>query len=155
MGLSGPKSNPGNRMPEPSSHQLGSCLASGCLPGEHILAWAPGRRKGPGLDLPGTLICTNFRVTFQPCGWQRKQDTPLSSENDFALINIGRLEAGKFEGLVKGAFESLPSVLRRLRAGAGWSGGNAPRRSHGHSTLTLDFSERLVKSAASPSWVSA
>lgn len=93
MGLSGPKSNPGNRMPEPSSHQLGSCLASGCLPGEHILAWAPGRRKGPGLDLPGTLICTNFRVTFQPCGWQRKQDTPLSSENDFALINIGRLEA--------------------------------------------------------------
>lgn len=75
MGLSGPKSNPGNRMPEPSSHQLGSCLASGCLPGEHILAWAPGRRKGPGLDLPGTLICTNFRVTFQPCGWQRKQKT--------------------------------------------------------------------------------
>ncbi|GAB1287864.1 Myotubularin-related protein 11 [Apodemus speciosus] len=80
-------------MPEPSSHRLGSCLASGCLPGEHILAWAPGRRKGPGLDLPGTLICTNFRVTFQPCGWQRNRDTPLSSEYDFALINIGRLEA--------------------------------------------------------------
>ncbi|XP_052035675.1 myotubularin-related protein 11 [Apodemus sylvaticus] len=92
-GLSGPKSNPGRRMPAPSSHQLGGCLASGCLPGEHILAWAPGRRKGPGLDLPGTLICTNFRVTFQPCGWQRNQDTPLSSEYDFALINIGRLEA--------------------------------------------------------------
>ncbi|XP_021051708.1 myotubularin-related protein 11 [Mus pahari] len=93
IGLSGQKANPGNRMPEPSSHQLGSCLASGCLPGEHILALAPGRRKGPGLDLPGTLICTNLRVTFQPCGWQRNQETPLSSEYDFALINIGRLEA--------------------------------------------------------------
>lgn len=34
--LSGPKSNPGNRMPEPSSHQLGSCLASGCLPGNKM-----------------------------------------------------------------------------------------------------------------------
>uniref|UniRef100_A0A2K6SA04 Myotubularin related protein 11 n=1 Tax=Saimiri boliviensis boliviensis TaxID=39432 RepID=A0A2K6SA04_SAIBB len=33
------------------------------------------------------------RVTFQPCGWQRDQDTPLSSEYDFALANIGRLEA--------------------------------------------------------------
>ncbi|XP_051013682.1 myotubularin-related protein 11 isoform X1 [Acomys russatus] len=80
-------------MPEPGSPQLGSCLASGCLPGEQILAWAPGQRKGQGLELPGTLICTNFRVTFQPCGWQRDQDTPLSTEYDFALINIGRLEA--------------------------------------------------------------
>ncbi|XP_051054773.1 myotubularin-related protein 11 isoform X2 [Phodopus roborovskii] len=91
-------SDTGSRMPEPSSHQLGShqlggCLASGCLPGEKILAWAPGLRKGQELELPGTLICTNFRVTFQPCGWQRNQDTPLSSEYDFALINIGRLEA--------------------------------------------------------------
>ncbi|XP_049980555.1 myotubularin-related protein 11 isoform X2 [Alexandromys fortis] len=91
--LSGPKSGGGNRMPEPSSHLLGSCLASGCLPGEKILAWAPGLRKGQELELPGTLICTNFRVTFQPCGWQRNQDTPLSSEYDFALVNIGRLEA--------------------------------------------------------------
>ncbi|XP_060249052.1 myotubularin-related protein 11 isoform X2 [Meriones unguiculatus] len=80
-------------MPEPSSPQLGSCLASGCLPGEQILAWAPGWRKGQGLELPGALICTNFRVTFQPCGWQRNQDTHLNSDYDFALINIGRLEA--------------------------------------------------------------
>ncbi|XP_012979284.3 myotubularin-related protein 11 isoform X2 [Mesocricetus auratus] len=88
MGLSGPKSEAGNRMPEPSRYQLG-----GCLPGEKVLGWAPGLRKGQELELPGTLICTNFRVTFQPCGWQRNQDTPLSSEYDFALINIGRLEA--------------------------------------------------------------
>ncbi|XP_008841951.1 myotubularin-related protein 11 isoform X3 [Nannospalax galili] len=93
MGLSGPKSVQGSRMLEPSRRQLGSCLASGCLPGEQILAWAPGLRKGREPELPGTLICTNFRVTFQPCGWQRSQDTPLSSEYDFALVNIGRLEA--------------------------------------------------------------
>ncbi|ERE88442.1 myotubularin-related protein 11 [Cricetulus griseus] len=93
MGLSGPKSDTGNRMPEPSSHQVGGCLASCCLPGEKVLAWAPGLRKGRELELPGTLICTNFRVTFQPCGWQPNQDTPLSSEYDFALLNIGRLEA--------------------------------------------------------------
>ncbi|OBS74354.1 hypothetical protein A6R68_15095 [Neotoma lepida] len=79
--FSGPKSDAGNRMPEHSSHQLGGCLASGCLPGEKILAWAPGLRKGQELELPGTLICTNFR------------DTPLSSDYDFALVNIGRLEA--------------------------------------------------------------
>uniref|UniRef100_A0A2K6S9Z9 Myotubularin related protein 11 n=1 Tax=Saimiri boliviensis boliviensis TaxID=39432 RepID=A0A2K6S9Z9_SAIBB len=82
-----------SRMPEPRSRQLGSCLASGCLPGEQILAWAPGVRKGLEPELSGTLICTNLRVTFQPCGWQRDQDTPLSSEYDFALANIGRLEA--------------------------------------------------------------
>lgn len=80
-------------MPEHRSRQPGSCLASGCLPGEQILAWAPGLRKGLEPELPGTLMCTNFRVTFWPCGWQRSQDTPLSSEYDFALGNIGRLEA--------------------------------------------------------------
>lgn len=80
-------------MLENRSGQPGSCLASGCLPGEQILAWSPGLRKGLEPELPGTLICTNFRVTFQPCGWQRSQDTPLSSEYDFALVNIGRLEA--------------------------------------------------------------
>ncbi|XP_007949157.1 myotubularin-related protein 11 [Orycteropus afer afer] len=83
----------GSRMPESRSNQLGRCLASGCLPGEQILAWAPGVRKGLEPELPGTLICTNLRVTFQPCGWQRSQGTPLSSEYDFALVNIGRLEA--------------------------------------------------------------
>ncbi|XP_042537476.1 myotubularin-related protein 11 [Dipodomys spectabilis] len=86
----------GSRMPEPRSRQLGSLassLASGCLPGEQILAWAPGLRKGLEPELPGILICTNFRVTFQPCGWQRSQDTPLSSEYDFSLVNIERLEA--------------------------------------------------------------
>ncbi|XP_032481200.1 myotubularin-related protein 11 isoform X4 [Phocoena sinus] len=93
MGLSGPKSVQGSGMPEPRSHQLGSCLASGCLPGEQILAWAPGVRKGLEPELPGTLICSNLRVTFQPCGWQRSEETPLSSEYDFSLANIGRLEA--------------------------------------------------------------
>ncbi|XP_051714675.2 LOW QUALITY PROTEIN: myotubularin-related protein 11 [Oryctolagus cuniculus] len=93
MGLRGPKSDQGGRMPEPRSRRLGGCLASGCLPGEQILAWAPGLRKGLEPELPGTLICTNFRVTFQPHGWQRSQDTPLSSDYDFALVNIGRLEA--------------------------------------------------------------
>lgn len=82
-----------SRMPEPRSRQPSSCLASRCLPGEQILAWAPGVRKGLEPELSGTLICTNFRVTFQPCGWQQNQDTPLSSEYDFALVNIGRLEA--------------------------------------------------------------
>lgn len=82
-----------NRMPEPRSRQPSSCLASRCLPGEQILAWAPGVRKGLEPELSGTLICTNFRVTFQPCGWQWNQDTPLNSEYDFALVNIGRLEA--------------------------------------------------------------
>ncbi|KAK1329092.1 hypothetical protein QTO34_011269 [Cnephaeus nilssonii] len=93
MGLSGPQSVQGSGMPEPRSPQLGSCLASGCLPGEQILAWAPGVRKGLEPELPGTLICTNLRVTFQPCGWQRRQETPLSSDYDFALVNIGQLEA--------------------------------------------------------------
>ncbi|XP_011924845.1 PREDICTED: myotubularin-related protein 11 isoform X3 [Cercocebus atys] len=82
-----------SRMPEPRSRQPSSCLASRCLPGEQILAWAPGVRKGLEPELSGTLICTNFRVTFQPCGWQQNEDTPLSSEYDFALVNIGRLEA--------------------------------------------------------------
>lgn len=41
--------------------------------GEQILAWAPGVRKGLDSELPGTLICTNLRVTFHPCGWQRSQ----------------------------------------------------------------------------------
>ncbi|KAM4860861.1 myotubularin-related protein 11 isoform 2-T2 [Thomomys bottae] len=96
MGHSRPKSFQGSRMPEPRNWQLGSLasnLASGCLPGEQILAWAPGLRKGLEPELPGILICTNFRVTFQPCGWQRSQDTPLSSEYDFSLVNIERLEA--------------------------------------------------------------
>ncbi|XP_040854311.1 myotubularin-related protein 11 isoform X1 [Ochotona curzoniae] len=93
LGLSRPKSEQGSRMPELRSRRLGGCLASGCLPGEQILAWAPGLRKGLEPELPGTLICTNFRVTFQPRGWQRNQDTPLSSEYDFALVNIGRLDA--------------------------------------------------------------
>nr|XP_020039921.1 myotubularin-related protein 11 [Castor canadensis]XP_020039922.1 myotubularin-related protein 11 [Castor canadensis] len=96
MGHSGPKSVQsvwGSRMPEPKSRQLSSCLASGCLPGEQILAWAPGLRKGLEPELPGTLICTNFRVMFQPRGWERSQDTPLSSDYDFTLVNIGRLEA--------------------------------------------------------------
>ncbi|CAK7298226.1 Myotubularin-related protein 11 [Vulpes lagopus] len=93
LGLSGPKSVQRTGMLEPRSCQLSSHLASGCLPGEQILAWAPGVRKGLEPELPGTLICTNVRVTFQPCGWQRSQETPLSSEYDFALANIGRLEA--------------------------------------------------------------
>nr|KAF6397373.1 myotubularin related protein 11 [Rousettus aegyptiacus] len=93
MGLSGPKSVQESGMPEPRSRQLGSRLASGYLPGEQTLAWAPGVRKGLEPELPGTLICTNLRVTFQPCGWRRSQDSPLSSEYDFALVNIGRLEA--------------------------------------------------------------
>ncbi|XP_032253011.1 myotubularin-related protein 11 isoform X3 [Halichoerus grypus] len=93
MGLSGPKSVQRTGMLESRSCQLGSHLASGCLPGEQILAWAPGVRKGLEPELPGTLICTNLRVTFQPCGWQRSQETPLSSEYDFVLVNIGRLEA--------------------------------------------------------------
>ncbi|XP_075417145.1 myotubularin-related protein 11 isoform X2 [Tenrec ecaudatus] len=92
MGLSRPKSDQGSRMPEPRS-QPSSCLASGYLPGEQILAWAPGIRKGLEPELSGILICTNLRVTFQPCGWQRSQDIPVSSEYDFALVNIGRLEA--------------------------------------------------------------
>lgn len=41
--------------------------------GEQVLAWASGLRKGLELELPGTLICTNLRVIFQPCGWQRSQ----------------------------------------------------------------------------------
>ncbi|XP_007531630.1 myotubularin-related protein 11 isoform X2 [Erinaceus europaeus] len=93
LGLSAPKSIQGSGMPEPRRNQLGSCLTSGCLSGEQILAWAPGIRKGLEPELPGTLICTNLRVTFQPCGWQRSQDTPLSSEYDFALVNIGQIEA--------------------------------------------------------------
>ncbi|KAM6218022.1 myotubularin-related protein 11 isoform 2-T2 [Rhynchocyon petersi] len=103
----GVRREPGSRMPEPRSNQLGSCLASGCLPGEQILAWAPGVRKGLEPELPGTLICTNLRLTFQPRGWQRSQDTPLSSEYDFALLNIGRLEA------VNG-----PSRVQLLRPGS-------------------------------------
>ncbi|KAM9691629.1 myotubularin-related protein 11 isoform 4-T4 [Dama dama] len=94
-------------MPEPRSRQLGSCLASGGLPGERILAWAPGVRKGLEPEMPGTLICSNLRVTFQPCGWQRSQETPLSSEYDFSLANIGRLEA------VNG-----PSRVQLLRPGS-------------------------------------
>lgn len=35
MGLSGPKSVQGTGMPEPRSRQLGSCLASGGLPGNN------------------------------------------------------------------------------------------------------------------------
>lgn len=35
--LSGPKSVQGRAMPEPRSRQLGSCLASGCLPGNNAL----------------------------------------------------------------------------------------------------------------------
>ncbi|XP_032699523.1 myotubularin-related protein 11 isoform X1 [Lontra canadensis] len=93
MGLSGPKSVQRTGMLESRSCQLGRQLATGCLPGEQILAWAPGVRKGLEPELPGTLICTNLRVTFQPCGWQRSQETPLSSEYDFVLVNIGRLEA--------------------------------------------------------------
>ncbi|XP_043313156.1 myotubularin-related protein 11 isoform X2 [Cervus elaphus] len=107
MGLSGPKSVQGTGMPEPRSRQLGSCLASGGLPGERILAWAPGVRKGLEPEMPGTLICSNLRVTFQPCGWQRSQETPLSSEYDFSLANIGRLEA------VNG-----PSRVQLLRPGS-------------------------------------
>ncbi|KAG8509215.1 Myotubularin-related protein 11 [Galemys pyrenaicus] len=91
--LSGPKSAQGSGMPEPRSRQLGNSQASGRLPGEKILAWAPGVRKGLEPELPGTLVCTNLRVTFQPRGWQRSQDTPLSSEYDFALVNIAQLEA--------------------------------------------------------------
>lgn len=93
MGHSGPKCVQRTGMLEPRSRQLDGHVASGCLPGEQILAWAPGVRKGLEPELPGTLICTNLRVTFQPCGWQRSQETPLSSEYDFALVNIGRLEA--------------------------------------------------------------
>ncbi|XP_049631664.1 myotubularin-related protein 11 [Suncus etruscus] len=93
MGHSGPKSVQGLGMPELGSRPPGQCVASGCLPGEQVLAWASGLRKGLELELPGTLICTNLRVIFQPCGWQRSQDTPLSSEYDFALVNIGHLEA--------------------------------------------------------------
>uniref|UniRef100_A0A8C2NJ98 Myotubularin related protein 11 n=1 Tax=Capra hircus TaxID=9925 RepID=A0A8C2NJ98_CAPHI len=107
MGLSGPKSVQGTGMPEPRSRQLGSCLASGGLPGEQILAWAPGVRKGLEPEIPGTLICSNLRVTFQPRGWQRSQETPLSSEYDFSLANIGRLEA------VNG-----PSRVQLLRPGS-------------------------------------
>ncbi|XP_053446696.1 myotubularin-related protein 11 isoform X5 [Nycticebus coucang] len=93
VGLSRPKAIQRSRMPELRSGQLSSSLASGCLPGEQILAWAPGVRKGLEPELSGTLICTNFRVIFQPCGWQQHQDTPLSSDYDFALVNIGRVEA--------------------------------------------------------------
>ncbi|XP_040086710.1 LOW QUALITY PROTEIN: myotubularin-related protein 11 [Oryx dammah] len=107
MGLSGPKSVQGTGMPEPRSRELGSCLASGGLPGEQILAWAPGVRRGLEPEIPGTLICSNLRVTFQPRGWQRSQETPLSSEYDFSLANIGRLEA------VNG-----PSRVQLLRPGS-------------------------------------
>ncbi|XP_012585495.1 PREDICTED: myotubularin-related protein 11 isoform X2 [Condylura cristata] len=93
MGVSGPKSAQDSGMPEPRSRQLGNSLASGRLPGEKILAWASGVRKGLEPELPGTLVCTNLRVTFQPRGWQRSQDTPLSSAYDFALVNIAHLEA--------------------------------------------------------------
>lgn len=108
--ISGPKSVQGSGMPEPRSHQLGSCLASGCLPGEQTLAWAPGVRKGLEPELPGILVCTNLRVTFQPCGWQRSQDTPLSSEYDFALVNIGRLEA--VSGLARVQLHRPGSLLK-------------------------------------------
>lgn len=36
--LSGPQSVQGSGMPEPRSPQLGSCLASGCLPGNNVLS---------------------------------------------------------------------------------------------------------------------
>ncbi|XP_055968914.1 myotubularin-related protein 11 [Sorex fumeus] len=93
MGLSGLKSVQGHGMPEPGTHLPGTCVVSGCLPGEQVLARAPGLRKGLEPELPGVLICTNFRVIFQPYGWQRGQDTPLSSEYAFSLVNIGQLEA--------------------------------------------------------------
>ncbi|XP_004618174.1 myotubularin-related protein 11 isoform X2 [Sorex araneus] len=93
MGLSGLKSVQGHGMPEPGTHLSGTCVVSGCLPGEQVLARAPGLRKGLEPELPGILICTNLRVIFQPYGWQRDEDTPLSSEYDFSLVNIGQLEA--------------------------------------------------------------
>lgn len=123
MGLSGPKAVQGTGMPEPRSRQLGSCLASGGLPGEQILAWAPGVRKGLEPEIPGTLICSNLRVTFQPRGWQRSQETPLSSEYDFSLANIGRLEAGKCGGLVNGltvGAGTLPHPSSILRGQTEW-----------------------------------
>nr|XP_010587792.1 myotubularin-related protein 11 isoform X1 [Loxodonta africana] len=144
MGLSGPKSVQRSGMPEPKSNQLDSCLASGCLPGEQILAWAPGVRKGLEPELPGTLICTNLRVTFQPCGWQRGQDTPLSSEYDFALVNIGRLEAGKCGALVRGSLgcwnpsSSFLYSQRTARNEAEWDG-RVPSREiliHGYTALS-------------------
>uniref|UniRef100_A0A2K5S1E3 Myotubularin related protein 11 n=1 Tax=Cebus imitator TaxID=2715852 RepID=A0A2K5S1E3_CEBIM len=102
-------------MPEPRSRRLSSCLASGCLPGEQILAWAPGVRKGLEPEMSGTLICTNLRVTFQPCGWQRNQDTPLSSEYDFALVNIGRLEAGVHWGCWNSLLLLLPLFSENIQ----------------------------------------
>ncbi|XP_007485422.1 myotubularin-related protein 11 isoform X2 [Monodelphis domestica] len=82
-----------SRMEEPRSPQTSSCPALRCLPGEKILAWAPGVRRGLEPELPGTLMCTNLRVLFCPQGWQVRQDSVLNSDYDFSLSNIGRLEA--------------------------------------------------------------
>ncbi|XP_044532023.1 myotubularin-related protein 11 [Gracilinanus agilis] len=82
-----------SRMDEPRSPQTSSCPALRCLPGERVLAWAPGVRRGLEPELPGTLMCTNLRVLFCPQGWQARQDSVLNSDYDFSLSNIGRLEA--------------------------------------------------------------
>lgn len=63
--------------------------------GEQILAWAPGVRKGLEPELPGTLICTNLRVTFQPCGWQRSQVRWLSQWKG-QLVKNGLVSLGGF-----------------------------------------------------------
>lgn len=70
--------------------------------GEQTLAWAPGVRKGLEPELPGTLICTNLRVTFQPCGWRRSQVRWLGRRK--------RLRAGDGEEGLEGFRQTLQEV---------------------------------------------
>ncbi|XP_031823303.1 myotubularin-related protein 11 [Sarcophilus harrisii] len=101
MGLSSPKSV---QVSGAEQSRNPPCPALRCLPGEKVLASAPGVRRGLEPEIAGTLICTNLRLLFRPQGWQGRQDSILNSDYDFALSNIGRLEA--VSGLGK------PQILR-------------------------------------------
>ncbi|KAB0395397.1 hypothetical protein E2I00_010484, partial [Balaenoptera physalus] len=103
-----------------------SLAAAWPLDASQILAWAPGVRKGLEPELPGTLICSNLRVTFQPCGWQRMNglsrvqllrpgsllkfipEEILIHGQDFRLLRVG-FEAG---GLEPQAFQVTMAIVQ-------------------------------------------
>lgn len=66
---SGPKSVQGSGMPEPGSRQLGSCLASGCLPGNHALPVLPIFRNAFRFHPAPTSFHTFTKDTFVFLSW--------------------------------------------------------------------------------------
>lgn len=72
-----PKSVQGSGMPEPGSRQLGSCLASGCLPGNNALPVLLIFRNAFRFHPTAALFCTFAKDTFVFLSWLR---VPLLQE---------------------------------------------------------------------------